>query len=1085
MPMDTEEHFSMVFEEDVTMADTLWPSSLLLLDDTAPIMPNDEYLLPWGGVSPFDPLSSEVAATTPNEPHKSIQPSLLDGMEASVPEYDSTFNYPDVDIDFTLDWVHAERPFHPHDSVSERGAYSDKGKPSLPSRTSEKQENQTEKIRRITINQQQKQILTNWITRNSEPYPSREDKANLATATGLSIDQVSGWFTRTRQRQLQRIQSNAPVLNLSGTSLLPTIYHGCTSGQAARMPNRVPSPGLPDSVGNDRCLPSCFYLPRCTSLSPRSKESFINNSPKRTRSLPHIFTLDCINTHASAISQASQRQLSLDVAAPTYESGHSRHNKPAIEVQSLTSRETQGLIHPLKANSNTSFVEAWVEDVARYVFATTADPLDITCQTSPNQTQESAAKPSQISEQGFEQSGKIECTSYHTTPGQTAGVVTPSASTYSRMSLTKISNLGGSSNDHPVRRPDQTALDGGTYVCTHYDCTLRFDTPTLLEKHNREVHGSILSSNIQNWSHRCERSNPSTGKPCNTSFSNPYDLTRHEYTIHNAKIMRYQCANCTEEKLFSREDAMKRHIRTVHPDIFKKAQESAKEGRRTNIGVPALFPPADDESSFSAGYRDRGEPSMQNIDGKPAAVHTELKQRLIPWAPEPPVNQSVTQKDLNASRSYSHTEAAYDAISSAASSVDSNGSVASYMSFGPRKGRRVAFQRSFDENSNSLDVPPPTPFNDQYSPGFLSILSPGKSDTVSDNGQNQMMSDTEALDNLSRNNVKRTRRTNNIKRTRMTNNIKRIRMTNNIKRSRVTKIDGSASQRASYQCTFCRCFYQRYYTWKRHEESAHIAPYVWICRSDMFQADSTHCPLCVSSSNSEGTPSTVCPHKFRECWQKPDINRTFYRRDLFIQHIFGVHFNAQKDCHPVGELLKYGRCEGKGPSPSDLICHFCGFRAESWQVRCQHIRRHFENGETMNSWILGGPYVINTDGSTLEQSPAERRQSNTLTVNGQGEWLCRVRAFGAHDLQLCKTNWTCVICGTDLEYNNSGSVPGWGILNHLNNSHNMITSCATKKFSTAESYINHLLMNHHGIRGDWMRRLVLFSFHQTYKLIGR
>jgi len=158
---------------------------------------------------------------------------------------------------------------------------------------------------------------------------------------------------------------------------------------------------------------------------------------------------------------------------------------------------------------------------------------------------------------------------------------TPSASTYSRMSSAEASNAEVSSSDGHVQRPDRTAADGGTYTCTYHGCTLRFDTPALLQKHKREGHrqANVLNhlrnpvlpmhsaANSQAGPHRCDRINPSTGKPCNTVFSRPYDLTRHEDTIHNARKQKVRCDLCTEEKTFSRADALTRHYRVCHPDV--------------------------------------------------------------------------------------------------------------------------------------------------------------------------------------------------------------------------------------------------------------------------------------------------------------------------------------------------------------------------------------------------------------------------------------------------------------------------------------------------------------------------------------
>ncbi|KAI9696095.1 MAG: hypothetical protein M1836_005926 [Candelina mexicana] len=131
-----------------------------------------------------------------------------------------------------------------------------------------------------------------------------------------------------------------------------------------------------------------------------------------------------------------------------------------------------------------------------------------------------------------------------------------------------------------VNKPTSTLADSGTYTCTYHGCALRFETPAKLQKHKREGHrqttpsigGSGMTSaalmrNSQAGPHRCERINPSTGKPCSTIFSRPYDLTRHEDTIHNARKQKVRCHLCTEEKTFSRNDALTRHMRVVHPEV--------------------------------------------------------------------------------------------------------------------------------------------------------------------------------------------------------------------------------------------------------------------------------------------------------------------------------------------------------------------------------------------------------------------------------------------------------------------------------------------------------------------------------------
>ena len=157
-----------------------------------------------------------------------------------------------------------------------------------------------------------------------------------------------------------------------------------------------------------------------------------------------------------------------------------------------------------------------------------------------------------------------------------------------------------------IPRPQHTTADTGSYSCPNDGCYQRFDSAVKLQKHRRDLHparqsmsstgtatsspeeddrrssspvlapGSLGSSmtaaalaerNSQQGPHKCTRTNPSTGKPCNSIFSRPYDLTRHEDTIHNRQKQKVRCQYCREEKTFSRADALTRHMRVVHPEI--------------------------------------------------------------------------------------------------------------------------------------------------------------------------------------------------------------------------------------------------------------------------------------------------------------------------------------------------------------------------------------------------------------------------------------------------------------------------------------------------------------------------------------
>lgn len=147
----------------------------------------------------------------------------------------------------------------------------------------------------------------------------------------------------------------------------------------------------------------------------------------------------------------------------------------------------------------------------------------------------------------------------------------------SQQSFQKFRSQPTPQQQQQVPRPVDTSSDSGTYSCTYHGCHQRFESPAKLQKHKREGHRqtspttpsspNLALRNSQAGPHRCDRINPSTGKPCNSIFSRPYDLTRHEDTIHNNRKQKVRCHLCTEEKTFSRNDALTRHMRVVHPDV--------------------------------------------------------------------------------------------------------------------------------------------------------------------------------------------------------------------------------------------------------------------------------------------------------------------------------------------------------------------------------------------------------------------------------------------------------------------------------------------------------------------------------------
>lgn len=96
-----------------------------------------------------------------------------------------------------------------------------------------------------------------------------------------------------------------------------------------------------------------------------------------------------------------------------------------------------------------------------------------------------------------------------------------------------------------------------------------------------------------NPNHQCELINPSSGQPCNKQFSRPYDLIRHQETIHASKKKIFRCVICEGRynggsgngklKTFSRGDALSRHIKVKHGlggqeavDLINQAKENVE-----------------------------------------------------------------------------------------------------------------------------------------------------------------------------------------------------------------------------------------------------------------------------------------------------------------------------------------------------------------------------------------------------------------------------------------------------------------------------------------------------------------------------
>jgi hypothetical protein len=159
-------------------------------------------------------------------------------------------------------------------------------------------------------------------------------------------------------------------------------------------------------------------------------------------------------------------------------------------------------------------------------------------------------------------------------------------------------------------------------------------------------------------------------------------------------------------------------------------------------------------------------------------------------------------------------------------------------------------------------------------------------------------------------------------------------------------------------CTFCPRAFKTKYEWIRHEDSVHALRTTWVC-CDTKQESLHSCPFC---GEMEPDENHMAAHRYHQCKSKPESQRTFYRRDHFIQHLHHVHCSNIKhpsvslgcqtrltiEQHGYGckELSMKWRRFGAPMKAEDpmLHCGFCGKKTKDWNERCDHVSEHLIAG---------------------------------------------------------------------------------------------------------------------------------------------
>jgi hypothetical protein len=155
----------------------------------------------------------------------------------------------------------------------------------------------------------------------------------------------------------------------------------------------------------------------------------------------------------------------------------------------------------------------------------------------------------------------------------------------------------------------------------------------------------------------------------------------------------------------------------------------------------------------------------------------------------------------------------------------------------------------------------------------------------------------------------------------------------------------SPSRHPKFICQFCDKTFSKRYDWNRHETSIHVFLESWICDD-------------------------------ASCQPKDEHDRTFYRKDHFMQHLENAHGLSD----PGSRQTTSSRCRRAAePLPSNhpaLMCRICGLRFPSWEERVDHVA---------GCRVKASP--VASDDWEAEALGLDSTMSSTGDVDSTSEWL--------------------------------------------------------------------------------------------------
>jgi hypothetical protein len=229
-----------------------------------------------------------------------------------------------------------------------------------------------------------------------------------------------------------------------------------------------------------------------------------------------------------------------------------------------------------------------------------------------------------------------------------------------------------------------------------------------------------------------------------------------------------------------------------------------------------------------------------------------------------------------------------------------------------------------------------------------------------------------------------------------------------------------------FQCTFCLdCTFATKYDWQRHEKSQHLNLERWICCPTGGRTSTPQGEVCAFCNHANPDTAHLETHHYSECQGKEEHERTFFRKDHFVQHLRLTH-----SCKFVSSMSAWKT------ETADITsrCGFCESTFCSWTERADHVAAHFKAGAIMKDWfgdrgfapeveaLVNGAVPL-FDPSKLMLGPGNSICEDVTWGGGGDNPLFSDQAFISGDIISGD-----ILCGTDISTTlaPAGLDPLWG-----------------------------------------------------------